>query len=152
MGITDPINNLLEFLLGWIFNFGDLISVLILSFLVTLFITIIYKYTTNQNHLKEIKQKQKQYQKEMKELKDNPQEMMKKQKEAMSLTGQYMKHSMKPMLYTFLPIIIIFGWMRGHYGSEKILNLYLFKLGWLGTYIIFSIIFSTLIRKFLKVH
>ena len=35
----------------------------------------------------------------------------------------------------------------------KILNLYIFgwKLGWLGTYIVFVIIFSTLSRKLLKV-
>jgi len=27
---------------------------------------------------------------------------------------QYMKHSFKPTLYTFLPIIIIFGWLNAH--------------------------------------
>ncbi|MBU0471435.1 MAG: DUF106 domain-containing protein [Nanoarchaeota archaeon] len=27
---------------------------------------------------------------------------------------QYMKHSFKPTLYTFIPIIIIFGWLNAH--------------------------------------
>jgi uncharacterized membrane protein (DUF106 family) len=35
---------------------------------------------------------------------------------------------------------------------KKVLNLFGWKLGWLGTYIIFSIIFSMVIRKVIKVY
>jgi uncharacterized membrane protein (DUF106 family) len=35
---------------------------------------------------------------------------------------------------------------------KKVLNLFGWKIGWLGTYIIFSIIFSMLIRKVIKVY
>ena len=38
------------------------------------------------------------------------------------------------------------------YNSRKILNLFGWKLGWLGTYIIFSIIFTMTLRKFMKVY
>lgn len=38
------------------------------------------------------------------------------------------------------------------YDTEKVLNLFGWKLGWLGSYIIFAILFSTILRKLLKVY
>lgn len=38
------------------------------------------------------------------------------------------------------------------YNQKKVLNLFGWRIGWLGTYIIFSIIFSILIRKVIKVY
>ena len=45
-------------------------------------------------------------------LKDNPEKMTQVNKQLMEKNLTYMKHSMKPMLFTFIPIIVIFGWMR----------------------------------------
>lgn len=36
--------------------------------------------------------------------------------------------------------------------EKKLINLFGWKIGWLGTYIIFSIIFSILVRKIIKVY
>ena len=36
--------------------------------------------------------------------------------------------------------------------EKKLLNLFGWKLGWLGTYIIFSIIFSIIVRRVIKVY
>jgi len=36
--------------------------------------------------------------------------------------------------------------------QKKPLNLFGWKIGWLGTYIIFSILFSIIIRKIIKVY
>ena len=36
--------------------------------------------------------------------------------------------------------------------EKKVLNLFGWKIGWLGTYIIFSIIFSMGVRKIIKVY
>ena len=36
--------------------------------------------------------------------------------------------------------------------EKKLINLFGWKIGWLGTYIIFSIIFSMLVRKVIKVY
>ena len=38
------------------------------------------------------------------------------------------------------------------YKPRKILNLFGWKLGWLGTYIIFSIIFTMALRKVMKIY
>ena len=87
--------------------------------------------------------------KKMKEHKEDAGKMMEIQKEAMEKNIKYMKHTFVPMILTFLPIIIIFGWIKLTYDPfGKIF----FMFGWLGTYIIFSIIFSYGLRKALKVY
>jgi len=95
-------------------------AVLIVSFVVSLLITIIYKYTTNQTLMKQLKGEMKDFQKQMKELRSQPQEMMKIQKQAMQTNMKYMMHSMRSTLVTFVPIILIFGWMNANLAYEPI--------------------------------
>ncbi len=153
-------DNFFNLIFGWIMNLGNPWNIIVMSFVLTFITTIIYKLLTDQILLKELKTQVKNHQKEMRNHKNDPQKMMEIQKKAMTLNLKYMKHSMKPMLFTFIPIILIFGWLRNHplIGGKDIL-VWGFKLpllgtglGWLGTYILFSIIFSIIIRKFLKVY
>ena len=117
MAFLDPaLNPVLQPLLNWSPFLGILVLALILSFLVT----IIYKYFTNQEEMKRLKEQQKEYQKQIKSLKDKPDEMMKVQKEAMKINFEYMKHSLKPTLITMIPVLLIFGWMVGHFSFEPI--------------------------------
>src|SRR3989339_497484 len=95
--------------------------VLIMSFLITLITTVIYKYTTNQSLMKDLKDEMKALQGEMKTLKDNPSKMMEVQKKAMQTNMKYMSHSMRSMLFTFIPIILIFGWMNSHLAYNPIM-------------------------------
>lgn len=99
---------------------GPFWAILLLSLVISFAITIVYKYATNQQEMKRLKDEQKEFQKRMKELRGNPQEMMKVQKEAMSKNMEYMKHSFKATLITMLPIIIIFSWMSAHLMYEPI--------------------------------
>lgn len=94
--------------------------VVIMAFIITFLITVIYKFTTNQNLMKDLKTEMKELQKEMKELKSDPKKMMDVQKKAMQSNMKYMSHSMRSMLFTFIPIILIFGWMNGHLAFEPI--------------------------------
>ena len=226
--------------------------VIILSFIVSVIIIVITKYMTDQALMKKLKDDIKEHQKQIKELKSEPAKAMEVQKKAMELNMKYMMHSLKPTIITFIPIILIFGWMSStfayesikpnqefsisaffdknadgnaeiiitegieitneknkkiengkatwtlkgeegehilefaynnekqqksilitnaekyiepikktsgaiksiqiDYNSRKILNLFGWKLGWLGTYIIFSIIFTMTLRKFMKVY
>lgn len=90
------------------------IAILIIAFVITLAITLVYKYATDQNRMKHLKQKVKEYQEKMKKARNDPEKMMKLQKEAMKYNGELMKHSFKPTLYTLIPILIIFGWLNAH--------------------------------------
>ena len=143
---------------NWLFrpilNLGPLLGVILISFLLAAFITFIYKITTDQEMMKSMREELKKFQKEMKELKDNPQKMMETQKKAMETNMKYMKHSFKPMIVTLIPLMVIFGWLRSTYDANTvILNLpFGLHFGWLGTYIISSIIFSTVLRKMFKIH
>jgi len=64
--------------------------------------------------MKRLKAEIKELQAEMKTLKDNPSKMMKVQKQAMETNTKYMMHSLKPTLFTFIPIILIFGWLNAN--------------------------------------
>lgn len=113
--------NLLDPVLGPLLYIPSLPAVIILSLTVSLIITLVYKFTTNQSLMKDLKEEMKAFQKQMKELRQNPEEMMKVQKEAMQTNMKYMSHSMKSTLYTFLPIIIIFGWMNANLALDPIM-------------------------------
>ena len=95
-------------------------AVIILSFIVSLIIMVITKYTTNQALMKSLKDETKNYQKQIKELKNEPAKAMELQKKAMEANMKYMTHSLKPTLITFIPIILIFGWMSSTFAYESI--------------------------------
>ena len=96
---------------GGLINYNILFAVIIISFLISLIMTFVYKWMTDQHLMKSLKEDIKNHQTEMKKHKDNPQKMLEIQKFAMEKNMKYMMHSMKPTLITFIPIIIIFGWL-----------------------------------------
>ena len=104
-------------------------NLILVSFIITAMITLAYKFLTDQKLMKELKAEMKSMQKEMKEFKDHPEKMMSLQKDVMSKNMKYMMQSMKPTLFTFIPIIVIFGWLRAYYkglGDPDVL----FGLSW----------------------
>jgi len=135
--------------------FGDLISwnplvaIILISFLMTLVITLSYKFLTNQEMMKSLKEEIKGFQQQMKENKEDTQKVMELQKQALEKNMKYMMHSFKPTLFTFVPLIIIFTWLRTTYSTQGPL---LFGLSWFWIYIIVSIVFSLVLRKSLKIH
>ena len=99
---------------------SPLLTIFIVSLIISLLIVLVYKYFTNQQEMKQIKDAQKEFQKKMKESKNHPEELMKLQKEAMSKNFEYMKHTLKATLITMLPVLLIIGWMNGHLAFEPI--------------------------------
>ena len=108
------INTIFDPIFGPLLKLPFLLSIIIISLLISLLIIFIYKKITNQSLMKDLKDEIKELQKQMKALRDKPKEMMKVNKRAMEVNMKYMMHSMKPTLFTFLPIIIIFGWLNTH--------------------------------------
>ena len=99
--------------LGPLLNLPAFWAILIICTGITLLVTIVYKYTTNQKEMKVIKDDLKKYQAQLKETKDTK-KLMEIQKKALDLNMKYMMSSFKSTLYTFIPIIIIFAWLNGH--------------------------------------
>lgn len=96
-------------------------AVALISLIITILITLIYKFTTDQELMKSLKAEMKKNQEEIKKHKDDPNKMMSIQKKAMQKNMEYMKHSMKSTLYTMIPIIIIFGYLNSHLAFYPIL-------------------------------
>ena len=136
--------------LGWLVEWSSLGGLLAISFLLTLLITIVYKYMTDQELLKSIKEEMKELRGEMKEFREDPQKMMELQKRSMEKSVIQMKNTFKPMIVTFIPLILVFSWLREVYDSIEI-N-FLGISSWLIIYIIFSVIFSVTLRKLMRVH
>ena len=135
--------------------FGGLIAwnpaavLAIISFVLMLFVTLIYKYFTDQEALKSIKQEIKEIQNEMKEFKHDTQRVMELQKKSFQKTIETFKHQIKPMLITFIPFVILLPLLRNAYTPYGKIFL---GMGWFGNYIIFTIVFNILLRKLLRVH
>ena len=110
----------LDFIFGPLLMLPTIWAVILVSFILSLITVLIYKWTTNQQLMKELKDEIKALQTEAKQLKDKPQEAMEVQKKAMETNMKYMSHSMRPTLITFLPIILIFGWMNANFAFEQI--------------------------------
>ncbi len=111
MGIVETLTNPV---LNPLLRLGSFWALVIVSLLVSLLVTLIYKWVTDQEEMKRLKTELKDYQKQMKESRDSPEKLVELQKKAMGVNMQYMKHSFKPTLITFIPIILIFGWLNAH--------------------------------------
>ncbi len=116
------------------------LSVVVVAFLITLIMTLITKKFTNQKRMKELKEKQKELQKN---IRGDPSQMAKSNKEMMDISMELMKHSFKPMIFTLVPLLLFFMWLRGIY--EPILS------SWFWWYLGSGIISSIVLRKALKV-
>jgi len=99
---------------------GPFWATLIISFLISLLITVIYKYTTDQAMMKNLKDTMKRLQQEAKASRSDPAKMMRINKETMEKNMSYMMHSLKATLYTFIPIILIFSWLNVNMAYEPI--------------------------------
>jgi uncharacterized membrane protein (DUF106 family) len=132
-------------LLKWNLTYGMSILVLILS----LFMTLIQKYTTDQKTLREMKEEQKTMQQQMKKLEVGSKEHTELSMKSMKFIGPMFKLSMRPIIYTAIPIILLFRWFADYFTlvDFKFFGL----LTWFWFYLIGSIIFSSILRKVLKV-
>ena len=135
------------FLLNWNLNIGMLIVV----FAITLLTTIVQKYGTNQEALKELKKEQKEIQKQMKEFKAHPEKLMELQKKQFKLIPKQMKLSMRAIAYTSIPFILFFRWFGDYFiEAEKLagepVKLWL-GMSWFLFYLLFAIVFGAILRK-----
>ena len=138
-----------DFLLGWAVNINPVFGLVFITFIITLLITISYKYLTDQHVMKSLKDEIKGLQKDMKKFKDKPEKMVAIQKGMMSKNMKMFKMNFKPMLITMIPLLLLFGWLRVTYDP---LGKVIWIFGWFGSYIILTLIFSFVLRKIMKVH
>ncbi len=118
-------------------------SIIFLSIIVTLVSTLVTKWLTNQEHLRELKKRQKEIQKELKTCKPGDCKYQELQSEVLQITGTMMKSSFKPLFITMIPFLILFYWIRSIYTP-------LMGFTWFWYYLGASIVASTIFRKLFK--
>jgi len=116
------ISDFLDPVLRPLLSLNPIFAIMLVSFLISLLIVVIYKRFTDQNLMKSLKAEIKELQAEMKTLKDKPDKMMEVQRKAMETNTKYMMHSFRPTLITFLPIILIFGWLNANMAYYPIIE------------------------------
>jgi len=134
-------------LLNWDISWGMIVIV----FVITLITTLVQKYATDQEALKELKKEQKEIQKQMKECKEHPEKMMEFQKKQMKLFPKQMKLSMRAIAYTGIPFILFFKWFYDFFATLENVKFFGIIGSWFVFYLIFAMIFSAILRKYLKV-
>ncbi len=102
--------DILTAVLAW----PPILVILLVSLFVSVLSVVVYKFTTNQTKLKSIHEEQKNLRAEIKKNQKNPEKAMKLNQRAMELSMEIMPESMKSMIFTFIPIIIIFGWLSAN--------------------------------------
>ena len=107
---------ILDFLLG----IHPTILILVIGIILSVIMVFVYKFMTDQNLMKQLRDEIKELQNDMKELRNNPTQMAEVNKRAMETNMKYMMHSMKPTLVTFIPMILIFGWLNGHVAYDPL--------------------------------
>ena len=149
--VRNAVHSVLNPTFGYILNINLVIGFLFITFLITLITTLLQKYTTDQEALKQLKEDQKKSQEEMKMHSHDPGKVMELQKKQFENFPKTFDLTMKPLLYTAIPFILLLRWFSDIFknlGDPKFFGF----LGWIWFYIIFSLIFNIILRKILKVY
>jgi uncharacterized membrane protein (DUF106 family) len=149
--IKDSVHFILDPTAGSLLNLNPVFGMLVIVFIIVLVTTIIQKYGTNQEELKKLKQEQKILQEEMKKYKNNPDKLMEFQKKQLEFIPRTFDLTTKSLVYTFVPLILFFRWFNDYFTLNLVGYKFFGFLSWFWAYLIFSIIFSSILRKVLKV-
>ena len=135
---------------GALLNWNLTLGMTLIIILITVIMTLVQKYATDQKTLRELKKEQKVLQKEMKNAKEHPEKMMELQKKQFAFLPRMMKLSMRPIMYTSIPLILFFRWFMDYFTLAGDIKFFGF-LNWFWFYLLGSIIFSSILRKIFKI-
>ena len=96
-----------------------------------------------------MKAEQKKLSQDLKQLDPTSPEYKEMSMKSLQFVGPMMKISMRPMMYTGVPIILFFRWFMDTFTALGSPKFWIFS--WFWFYLIMSIIISSVLRKVLKV-
>ena len=150
--IKNSVHAILDPSAGFLLKLNPVFGMVAIVFIITLITTLVQKYGTNQEELKKLKGEQKILQEEMKKYKGNPEKLLEFQKKQLEFVPRTFDLTMKSLVYTFVPIILLFRWFNDFFSMPEFKDFkFLGVLSWIWVYLILSIIFSSILRKILKV-
>lgn len=135
---------------GALLGLDKTIGMLVIVLCIGLLTTFIQKYATDQAALRELKKEQKILQEEMKKYKDHPEKVAELSKKQLQFIPKTFKLTSRGIMFTGVPFILFFRWFTDYFASFPDFKFFGF-LSWFWFYLIFTMIFSTILRKALKV-
>lgn len=148
--IKNSVHYLLDPSAGALLNWNTFWGMSFLVLLIALLTTLVQKYLTDQESLRELKNEQKALQKEIKQYSGHPEKMLELNKKSFELMPKIMSLTMKGTVFTMIPFILLFRWFMDYFSQIPNFRFFGF-LSWYLFYIIFVIVFSSILRKILKV-
>lgn len=134
-----------------------LVFTVLIAFLTSFLSQLAFSFFTNKEFLKNGQSEMKALQKELLAMKPTDAGYSEKQNKLLDLNMAVMTHTMKPTLITMIPFLVIFFYARELVPSDQPLVYLPFSvpfagssLEFIGTYLVFSILFSALLRKAAK--
>ncbi len=173
MGLAEILNAMFSPIFGIFFHLtrdyhlNVMLGVALCAVLISAVMILITKKMVDQDKMREYKKKIKEYQKKMREAreKNDKKALEKVNIRMMEVQKEMMMMSMKPMLYTLLPIILIFNWLRYYEYLNNFIATHGYlvalpfalphvgnTLGWFGWYIFCSIPTSSILKVILKME
>jgi len=153
--IKTAIHSILDPSVGVLVAWNVTIGLILVTLVLNVITTLLQKYFTDQETLKQIKEEQKIIQEEMKLAKENPQKSMELSKKSMELTMKAMPITMRPFIFTVIPFVLLIQWFYDVFKAEAAAGHPVVILGFMSgiwAYIVFSIIWSIILKKLFKVH
>ena len=135
---------------GTLLNYNATIGLIIITAIMSLILTLVQKYTTNQEELRKLRAEQKILQEEMKKYKDHPEKLMEFQKKQLEFIPKTFELTSRPLLYKVIHFVLFLRWF-GDYFLNVDYKFFGF-LSWVWFYLLGSIIINMILRKILKVH
>lgn len=148
--IKNTVHAVLDPTAGGLLNWDLTIGMLLIVFMITLITTVIQKYTTDQKELGKLKKEQKIIQEEMKKYKDNPAKVSELSKKQLEFIPKTFKLTSRGMLFTGIPFILLFRWFYDTFAALG-QPVFLGFLPWFWFYLISAMVFSGVLRKWMKV-
>ena len=81
------------------------------SLILSIFIALVYKLTTDQGEMRRLRERMKSLQQQVKERKGDQDEQMRLSSEMLKANSEYMKKTLKSSLYTIIPAMILFWFL-----------------------------------------
>ena len=147
--IKDNVHSILDPTAGVLLNWNVTYGFLILIFIISIIMTLTQKYLTDQETMREMKAEQKKLSQDLKQLDHTSKEYREMSMKSLEFMGPMMKLSMRPMIFTGVPIILFFRWFMDTFAMLGNPKFWIFS--WFWFYLIMSIIFSSILRKIFKV-
>lgn len=129
----------------------------LMALLTSIISQLSYAFFTNKEFIKNGTEEMKKLQKELLAMQPSEPAYLEKQNKMLDLNMALMTHTMKPSMITMIPFLLIFFYAKSIVTMDEPIILLPFSvplvgssIEFIGTYILFNLLFTTLVRQIIR--